>query len=185
MNDVTRILHRVDQGDPTAAEELLPLVYNELRRLAAARMAQEGPGHTLQPTALVHDAWLRLAGENKEHWQGRAQFFSAAAEAMRRILIERARGRARLKRGGEWQRVDLETLDLAVTTDDDLLLEVHEALNKLAELDASGAELIKLRFFAGLTNVEAAKILGLPERTAKRSWAYARAWLHQELSKRS
>lgn len=182
---MTRILNRVDQGDPKASDELLPLVYDELRKLAAAKMAHEAPGHTLQPTALVHDAWLRLVGENKEHWQGRAQFFSAAAEAMRRILIERARGRARLKRGGEWQRVELETLDLAVTTDDDLLLGVHEALDKLAELDASGAELIKLRFFAGLTNVEAAKLLGLPERTAKRTWAYARAWLHQELSKRT
>ena len=185
MSEVTRILDRAQQGDPNAAEELLPLVYDELRKLAAHKMAGEPSGQTLQPTALVHEAWLRLAGEEKEGWQGRAQFFSAAAEAMRRILIERARGKARLKRGGEWRRVELETLDLAATTDDDTLLAVNEALDKLAAVDPTGAELIKLRFFAGLSNVEAAKALGLAERTAKRAWFYARAWLHEELTKRS
>lgn len=183
MSEVTRILERAQQGDPKAAEELLPLVYDELRRLAAHKMAGEDPGQTLQPTALVHEAWLRLVGEEREHWAGRAQFFSAAAEAMRRILIERARGKARLKRGGAWQRVDLETVDLAATTDDDTLLAVHEALDKLAAVEPVGAELIKLRFFAGLSNLEAAKTLGLAERTAKRAWAYARAWLHEELTK--
>lgn len=185
MPDITQLLNTLSPEDPRAADQLLPLVYEELRKLAAAKMAREQPGQTLQPTALVHEAWLRLAGENKEQWQGRGQFFSAAAEAMRRILIERARGRARLKRGGDWQRVDLETLDLAVATDDDTLLAVHEALNKLAAVDPTGAELIKLRFFAGLSNVEAARALGLAERTAKRAWAYARAWLHQELTRAS
>jgi RNA polymerase sigma factor (TIGR02999 family) len=183
LSAVTRILNRVEQGDPKAAEELLPLVYEELRKLAAHRMAKEAPGQTLQPTALVHEAWLRLAGEEKARWAGRAQFFAAAAEAMRRILIERARAKARLKRGRDWQRVDLETLDLAVTTDEATLLAVHEALDKLAAVEPLGAELVKLRFFAGLSNVEAARTLGLAERTAKRAWAYARAWLHEELTK--
>ena len=185
MSDVTRILDRVEHGDPNAAEELLPLVYGELRKLAAHKMAGEDPGQTLQPTALVHEAWLRLAGEEKDRWEGRAQFFSAAAEAMRRILIERARGKARLKRGGDWQRVDLESLDLAATTDADTLLAVHEALDKLAAIEPAGAELVKLRFFAGLSNADAARALGLAERTAKRTWAYARAWLSQELTRKS
>jgi len=185
MSDVTRILDRVEHGDPNAAEELLPLVYGELRKLAAHKMAGEDPGQTLQPTALVHEAWLRLAGEEKDRWEGRAQFFSAAAEAMRRILIERARGKARLKRGGDWQRVDLESLDLAATTDADTLLAVHEALDKLAAIEPAGADLVKLRFFAGLSNADAARALGLAERTAKRTWAYARAWLHQELTRKS
>lgn len=185
MSDVTRVLDRVQQGDAEAAEQLLPLVYEELRRLAAHRMASEPPGQTLQPTALVHEAWLRLAGEEKDRWAGRAQFFSAAAEAMRRILIERARGKARLKRGGDWQRVDLESLDLAETADDDTLWAVHEALDKLAAIEPTGAELIKLRFFAGMSNADAARALGLAERTAKRTWAYSRAWLHQELSRTS
>jgi RNA polymerase sigma factor (TIGR02999 family) len=183
MSTVTAILDRAQAGDAQAAEELLPLVYAELRRLAAHRMSQEAAGHTLQPTALVHEAWLRLAGEEIDRWAGRAQFFAAAAEAMRRILIERARAKARLKRGGEWRRVDLETLDLAVATDDPLLLAVHEALDRLAAVEPTGAALIKLRFFAGLSNVEAAKTLGLSERTAKRTWACARAWLHEELTK--
>lgn len=185
MSDVTCLLERAQAGDPQAAEELLPLVYDELRKLAACKMANEAAGQTLQPTALVHEAWLRLAGEDKERWAGRAQFFSAAAEAMRRILIERARGKARLKRGGKWQRVAFETLDLAATTDDDTVLAVHEALNRLATVEPTGAELIKLRFFAGLSNIEAAQALGLAERTAKRVWAYARAWLHEELTRMS
>ena len=184
MSDVTRILNRVQQGDEKAAEELLPLVYEELRKLAAARMAQEQAGQTLQPTALVHEAWLRLTGGEQPSFDGRGHFFAAAAEAMRRILIENARRKCRLKRGGEWERVGLEDLDEAVTTNDDTLLAVHEALNKLATLDPVGAKLIELRFFAGLSNVDAAIVLGLAERTAKRTWAYARAWLHEELTRK-
>lgn len=185
MNDVTHILNRAQQGDAKAADELLPLVYEELRKLAAARMAQESAGHTLQPTALVHEAWLRLTGGQQPAFDGRGHFFAAAAEAMRRILVENARRKGRLKRGGEWERVGLENLDVAVSTNDDTLLAVHEALEKLASIDPLGAKLIELRFFAGLSNVDAAKALGLAERTAKRTWAYARAWLHEELMKRS
>ncbi len=185
MSDVTHILHRVQQGDAKAAGELLPLVYEELRKLAAARMAQEQAGQTLQPTALVHEAWLRLTGNEQPAFDGCGHFFAAAAEAMRRILIEKARSKARLKRGGEWERVSLDYLDVAVATDDDTLLAVHEALEKLVVIDPVGAKLIELRFFAGLSNVDAAKVLGLAERTAKRTWAYARAWLHEELTKKS
>ena len=157
MSDVTRILDRVQQGDPKAADELLPLVYEELRRLAAVRMAQEQANHTLQPTALVHEAWMRLTGGEQPAFDGCGPFFAAAAEAMRRILIENARRKGRLKRGSEWERVDLEHLDVAVTTNDDTLLAVHEALEKLAAIDPVGAKLIELRFFAGLSNVDAAK----------------------------
>ena len=181
MSDVTRILDRVQQGEAKAAEELLPLVYDELRKLAAHKMAQEAPGQTLQPTALVHEAWLRLAGADAGQWNGRGHFFAAAAEAMRRILVENARRKRRLKHGGGWQRIDLTHLDIASAADDDQLLAVDEALGKLAQRDPQGAELIKLRFFAGLPNVEAARLLGIPERSAKRTWAYARAWLHEEL----
>jgi len=183
VNDVTQILHRVQQGDAQAAGELLPLVYEELRKLATARMAHELPNQTLQPTALVHEAWLRLTGGAQPSFDGRGHFFAAAAEAMRRILVEKARRKGRLKRGGAWERVALENLDVAVTTDDDTLLAVHEALEKLAKVDSLGARLIELRFFAGLSNVDAAKALGLAERTAKRTWAYARAWLHEELTR--
>ena len=185
MSDVTHILQRVQQGDSKAAGELLPLVYEELRKLASVRMAQEQANQTLQPTALVHEAWLRLTGGEQPSFDGRGHFFAAAAEAMRRILVENARRKGRLKRGGEWERVDLEHLDVAVTTNDDTLLAVHEALEKLAVIDPVGAKLIELRFFAGLSNVDAAKALGLAERTAKRTWAYARAWLHEELTKKS
>src|SRR6185503_2602223 len=185
MSDVTRILTAIEQGDPKAAEELLPLVYEELRKLAAARMAHEQANQTLQPTALVHEAWLRLTNGEQPTFDGRGHFFAAAAEAMRRILVENARRKGRLKRGGEWERIGLENLDVAVTTDDDTLLAVHEALEKLATVDPLGAKLIELRFFAGLSNVDAAKAIGLAERTAKRTWAYARAWLHEELSRKS
>ena len=181
MSDVTRILDRVQQGEAKAAEELLPLVYEELRKLAAHKMANEAPGHTLQPTALVHEAYLRLVGSSSEPWNGRGHFFAAAAEAMRRILVENARRKQCLKHGGGLQRVGLTTLDLAQHTADEELLAVDEALDKLAQRDPQGAELIKLRFFAGLPNVEAARLLRIPERTAKRTWAYARAWLHEEL----
>ena len=182
MSEVTRILGSMEVGDPQAAEQLLPLIYEELRRLAAAKMAHETPGQTLQPTALVHEAWLRLVGEDRS-WANRHQFFSAAAEAMRRILIDRARHRGRVRHGGGLRRTSLDGLDLAISTDEDLLVLVSESLDQLAQHDASGAELIKLRFFAGLSNVEAAEVLGLSERTAKRTWAYARAWLYEEIQR--
>ncbi len=181
MSDVTRILDAIQQGDPKATEELLPLVYEELRKLAAHKMANEAPGQTLQPTALVHEAWLRLTGNEKQEWNGRGHFFAAAAEAMRRILVENARRKQRVKHGGAMQRIDLTTLDVAIITHDEHLLAVDEALDKLAARDPLGAQLIKLRFFAGLSNVDAARMLGIPERTAKRTWAYARAWLYEEL----
>jgi RNA polymerase sigma factor (TIGR02999 family) len=183
MSDVTQVLERVQQGDPTAAAELLPLVYNELRRLAAHKMANEAAGHTLQPTALVHEAWLRLVDAPDRHWNSRNHFFMAAAEAMRRILIERARRKARLKRGGDRQRVPLEELDLATNADADNLLLVEEALERLAAHDSRKAELVKLHFFVGLSLEEAAPVLGVSEPTAKRDWAYARAWLFQEIER--
>ncbi len=178
MSDVTRILDRVEQGDPKAGEELLPLVYEELRKLAAQKMANEAAGQTLQPTALVHEAWLRLVGDAQPTFENRGHFFSAAAEAMRRILVEKARRKRRLRHGGELQRVDFTDFDVAIAEDDDAVLAVSEALDRLAKLDSVAAELIKLRFFGGLANVEAARVLGLAERTATRTWAYARAWLY-------
>ena len=184
MADLTRVLNAAVRGDGIAAQQLLPLVYKELRQLAGAKMANEAPGQTLQPTALVHEAWLRLAGGNGvARFENRAHFFGAAAEAMRRILVDKARRKRRLKHGGELQRVDWAKLDLAMVESDDAVLAVSEALDRLALHDAIGAQLIKLRFFAGLPNVEAAKVLGLSERTAKRAWAYARAWLFEELRK--
>jgi RNA polymerase sigma factor (TIGR02999 family) len=181
MSDFTRILDRVQGGDPKAAHELLPLVYEELRKLAAHKMAGELPGQTLQPTALVHEAWLRLVGSTDQSWNSRGHFFAAAAEAMRRILVENARRKGRRKHGGELQRLDFSDLDVASAESDDAVLAVSEALDRLARHDPTGAELIKLRFFAGLSNADAAKALGLAERTAKRTWAYARAWLYEEL----
>jgi RNA polymerase sigma factor (TIGR02999 family) len=180
---VTQILEAVGSGDARAAEQLLPLVYDELRRLAAARMAREAPGQTLQPTALVHEAWLRLSGPKEAHWNSRAHFFGAAAEAMRRILIDNARRKQREKHGGGHERTGLTSIEVAVATQDERLLAVNEALEKLAAHDPVGAQLIKLRFFAGLPNVEAARLLGVPEGTAKRAWSYARAWLMAELKK--
>ncbi len=182
MSEVTRILDRVQRGEAQAADELLPLVYEELRKLAAQKMAGQPPGHTLQPTALVHEAYLRLAGSPNPEWEGRAHFFAAAAEAMRHILVDRARRKGRLRHGAGLQRVNLEDFNLPGPEDDDLVLAVNEALDKLAAHDPLSAELIKLRFFAGLPNVEAAQLLGLSERTAKRTWAYARAWLYRELT---
>jgi len=181
VSDVTRILDRVQQGDPKAAEELLPVVYEELRKLAAAKMAQQPPGQTLQATALVHDAYLRLTGGVRDQWQDRAHFFRAAAEAMRCILIENARKKSRWKRGGKLERVELEGLELAADTPPDTLLVVHEALDRLAAEDPPKAELVKLRFFIGLTNAEAAKVLGLSEPTVKRYWDFSRAWLLREI----
>lgn len=184
MSNLTQFLGRHARLRPEGAE-LLPLVYDELRRLAAHKMANEAPGQTLQPTALVHEAWLRLiTGNGKARFDNRAHFFGAAAEAMRRILVDNARRKRRLKHGGEFQRVDWTKLDLAMVESDDAVLAVSEALDRLVLHDAIGAQLIKLRFFAGLPNVEAAKVLGLSERTAKRTWAYARAWLFEELRKR-
>jgi RNA polymerase sigma factor (TIGR02999 family) len=170
---------------PQAAEGLLPLVYEELRKLAAQKMAGQPSDQTLQPTALVHEAYLRLVGTPNPEWQGRAHFFAAAAEAMRHILVDRARRKGRIRHGGGLQRVSIEHLDLPSPEDGEIVLAVSEALDKLAEHDPVGAELIKLRFFAGLPNTEAARLLGLPERTAKRTWAYARAWLFRELSRDS
>jgi RNA polymerase sigma factor (TIGR02999 family) len=183
VSDVTRILDRACQGDAKAGEELLPLVYQELRKLAAYRMAQEHAGHTLQPTALVHEAWLRLVNEGERTWQNRAQFFAAAAEAMRRILIERARRKHALKRGAGAEPIDLDQVDVACEADADTLIRVNEALEKLAVLDPQAAQVVKLRFFVGLDYVEAAKTLGISERSAKRCWTFARVWLHRELSR--
>ncbi len=181
MSEVTYILDRVEQGDPQAAGELLPLVYEELRKLAAARLAQQAPGQTLQATALVHEAYLRLTGGVRDKWQDRAHFFRAAADAMRCILIDNARRKSRWKRGGHLERVELEGLESAAETPPDTLLVVHEALERFEAEDAVKAELVRLRFFIGLTNAEAAKVLGLSEPTVKRYWDFARAWLLREI----
>jgi RNA polymerase sigma factor (TIGR02999 family) len=183
MTDITRILSAIEQGDAKAASELLPLVYEELRLLAAQKMSQEPPGQTLQATALVHEAYLRLVGPEEQNWDSRGHFFAAAAEAMRRILVENARRKKRVKHGGGLKRLDIAKLDVALSTDDETILLVDEALEKFIQVDEMGARLIKLRFFAGLPNIQAAKILGIPERTAKRTWAYARAWLHEEMKR--
>jgi RNA polymerase sigma factor (TIGR02999 family) len=183
MSDVTRILSAIDRGDRLAAEQLLPLVYDELRKLAALRLAQENPGQTLQPTALVHEAYLRLVDTEKVHqWDSRGHFFAAAAEAMRRILLNQARDKKRLKRGGGWRRVDLEHLSAVKDASDEDLLALEEALLSLEKENESCAQLVKLRFFTGLTLEDAASSLGLPRRTADRYWAFARAWLYQALS---
>jgi RNA polymerase sigma factor (TIGR02999 family) len=181
MSEVTRLLGAIEQGDPKAADQLLPLVYEELRRLAAQKMAHEAAGQTLQPTALVHEAWLRLTGSHDQPWNSRGHFFAAAAEAMRRILIDNARRKNRLRHGQGLARVDLDNVDVAVHADDDTLIRVDDALQKLAQEDPVKAELVKLRFFIGLSIAEAGQALGLSESTAKRYWVYARAWLYEEL----
>jgi RNA polymerase sigma factor (TIGR02999 family) len=182
MSEVTRILDRVQQGDAQATAELLPLVYEELRRLAGQKMANERAGHTLQPTALVHEAWLRLGGSEAPSFQNRAHFFGAAAEAMRRILIEHARQRIAARRGGGAQVLDLDEMDIAApAADDDRLLAVNEALERFALLDSRKAELVKLRYFVGMSHSEAAAALGIAVPTAKQWWAYARAWLAVEI----
>ncbi len=181
VEPVTRILAAAGAGDKQAAAELLPLVYNELRRLAAARMAQEKPGQTLQATALVHEAWLRLTGPNQIQWNGRGHFFGAAAEAMRRILLERARKKGRVRHGGHLQRVDLDQVTLATQDNDDILVAVDEALEKLAAESPQKAEIVKLRYFGGLEHAEIAEVLGVSEPTVRRAWAYARSWLYAEL----
>jgi RNA polymerase sigma factor (TIGR02999 family) len=183
MSDVTLILQKIEHGDPRAAEQLLPLVYQELRKLAASKMGRESAAQTLQPTALVHEAWLRLGGDSQQPWQNRAHFFGAAAEAMRRILIDRARRRSAQRHGGGQQRVNADDIDLADESQraDDQLLGVHEALEKFAKEEPQKAELVKLRYFAGLTLEEAANAMGIPEGTAKRWWTYSRARLYREL----
>jgi RNA polymerase sigma factor (TIGR02999 family) len=181
VSELTVILQRMDQGDPHAAKELLPLVYEELRKLAARKMARESPGQTLQATALVHEAWLRLGGDHQPEWQNRAHFFAAAAEAMRRILIDNARRKKYLRHGGGAERVNLDGLDLAAHMDDEQLLALHEALDQLAAHDAAKAQVVKLRFFAGLTHEQIAQVLGVSEPTVKRHWAYARAWLYRAI----
>jgi RNA polymerase sigma factor (TIGR02999 family) len=184
MSDVPRILDALQRGDRQAADQLLPLVYDELRKLAAARMANESAGHTLQPTALVHEAWLRLVGQDNPKFAGRAHFFAAAAEAMRRILIDRARRKHARRHGGGQVRVDIEQIDLASPDTDDRLLAINEALDKLAAQDPVEAQLVKLRYFAGMTTEEASSILGISPRTARNYWAHARTWLYNEITVR-
>jgi RNA polymerase sigma factor (TIGR02999 family) len=182
MTEVTRILSVIEQGDPAAAEQLLPLVYGELRRLAVAKLAQEKPGQTLQATALVHEAYLRLVDTDKaQHWNGRGHFFAAAAEAMRRILVEQARRKQRARHGGGRKRLDLDGLDLADAEASGDFLALDEALERLATEEEPAAAVVKLRYFAGLTIEQTAEALGLSVRTANRHWAYAKAWLYQQL----
>ena len=182
MSDVTQLLDALEQGDSNASDQLLPLVYEELRKLAAARMAQEKPGQTLQPTALVHEAWLRLTGaEERKVWNSRGHFFGAAAEAMRRILVERARRKARIRHGGEWEKVDLEHFTIATEDSSEAVLAVHDALEKLALESPQKAEIVKLRYFIGLGAAEIAAALGVSVPTVERHWAYARSWLYAEI----
>jgi RNA polymerase sigma factor (TIGR02999 family) len=181
MGDVTRMLHAIDRGDPLAAAELLPIVYHELRQLAARKLASERPGQTLQPTALVHEAWLRLVGHDDPSWDGRGHFFAAASEAMRRILIENARRKQRVKHGGGLERVDLESVDVACAMPPEELLALDEALIELERVDPTGAKIVQLRFFGGLTPPQIAQTLGLSLATVGRSWAFSRAWLFRKL----
>jgi RNA polymerase sigma factor (TIGR02999 family) len=182
MSEVTRILSAIEEGDPHAAEQLLPLVYEELRKLAAQKLVQEKPGQTLQATALVHEAYLRLVDTEKtQQWDSRGHFFAAAAEAMRRILVEQARRKGRLRHGGEFRRVDLPDAEVIASTDDEQILLLDEALTRLAALRPQAADLVKLRFFSGLTVEESAAMLGVAPRTARRLWVFARAWLRREM----
>lgn len=181
MGDVTVILNAIQRGERQAAEELIPLVYDELRRLAASRMARERPGQTIQATELVHEAYLRLLGSASQSWEGRPHFFAAAAEAMRRILIERARRKQRQKHGGNLQRADVDVIDLPGFESDERLLELHEALDRLESVNASAATLVKLRFFVGLTHAQSAEALGISRQTADNRWVFAKAWLYRAL----
>ena len=183
VSNVTRILNAIERGDVKATDDLLPAVYEELRLLAAQKLSKELPGQTLQATALVHEAYLRLLGAAGQNWQNRGHFFAAAAEAMRRILVENARRKKRLKRGGDQRKVDLEEAELTVCGPCDDLIALDEALEKLAQADKVKAELVKLRFFAGLTSEQAATVLGISHNTADRYWAYARSWLHLEIAR--
>lgn len=184
VNDLTQILQAVDRGDNHASEELLPIVYAELRALAAARMRSEAVGHTLQPTALVHEAWLRLTAGQQQSWQNRAHFFAAAAEAMRRILVEHARRKAGLKRGGGQQRLNIEDLNLAEATPDDKILLIDEAMEELERVNAERARVVMLKFFAGMTNVEVAETMHVSRSTVDRHWDCARTWLFQKIQQR-
>jgi len=181
MVNVTQILSQIESGDPSASEKLLPLVYEELRKLAAAKMAQEQPGQTLQATALVHDAYIRLVDGEDRQWNSRGHFFAAAAEAMRRILIENARSKGRAKRGGSARRVDLDSVELVSQMAPDELLRLNEAIDKLADEDEIAARLVEIRYFAGLSTEQAGAAIGVTTSTAYRHWAYARAWLHCDL----
>ena len=181
MSDVTRILDAIQQGDPRAAEELLPLVYEELRRLAAHKMAHEAPGQTLQPTALVHEAWLRLVGSSEQGWNSRGHFFTAAAEAMRRILIDNARRKRALRHGGQLARADLDDVDLPLPMPEDELLALDAALDRLTAFNVRAAELVKLCYFVGLTQEQAARELDVSVSTAERLWAFARTFLYREI----
>jgi len=183
VSELTHILEAVQRGEPSAADELLPLVYDELRRLAAQKMAHEIPGQTLQPTALVHEAWLRLVGNGNPQWNGRSHFFGAAAEAMRRILIENARRKRAARHGGGQARLDISEVEIAAVAKDDELLAVSDALEKLAARDRQKAELVKLRYFVGLTTEEAAEVLGISVPTADRWWSFSRAWLFEEIER--
>jgi RNA polymerase sigma factor (TIGR02999 family) len=181
MSEITRILTAIEQGDAKSTDELLPVVYNELRRLAAHKMSAEPAGHTLQPTALVHEAWLKLVAPPAQSWQNRAHFFGAAAEAMRRLLIARARRKGRQRRGAGAAHLDVDDLEIASPAPDDQLLALNDALDRFAALEPQQAELVKLRYFVGLKIDEAAEVLGISKATAKRWWAYARAWLFNEI----
>jgi RNA polymerase sigma factor (TIGR02999 family) len=181
MSEITQVLEAIGRGEGRPSEELLPLVYTELRKRAAVQLFHESPGQTLQPTALVHEAWLRMFGTGDNRWQNRAHFFGAAAQAMRRILIENARRKARLKRGANAVRVDIEAVELEAATPDDKVLMIDEALERLQAIDPEKARVVVLKFFGGLTNEAAAECLGVTERTVERHWAYAKAWLFQEI----
>lgn len=181
MSDITLVLDAISRGESQASEKLLPLVYNELRNLATARMLQESAGHTLQPTALVHEAWLRLAGDSDRNWKSRAYFFAAAAEAMRRILVDHARRKARMKHGGGQQRVNIEDVDLAEAGQDDKILMVNEALGHLERSHPERARVVVCKFFGGMANKEVADTLDISERSVERHWTCAKAWLFQEL----
>ena len=183
MNDITLILQAVGRGENQASEELLPLVYGELRRLAAGRMAKESAGHTLQPTALVHEAWIRLVEDGSRTWENRAHFFGAAAEAMRRILIDNARRKARIKHGGGQERINLDDLDLAAALPDEKILLMDEALERLRAENPETAQVVILKFFGGLTNEEIVQCLGSSDRTVRRQWNYAKAWLYNCITK--
>ena len=181
MNDITQVLQAVSRQEPGASDQLLSLVYAELRQLASLRMAQELASHTLQPTVLAHEAWLRLTGNGEQNWENRAHFFSAASEAMRRILVDNARRRARLKRGGDQQRVNVEDVELIMAAPDDKILLVDEALEQLQSEDKEKARVVVMKFFGGMTNQEIAHVLGVGERTVDRQWAYAKTWLFQKI----
>jgi RNA polymerase sigma factor (TIGR02999 family) len=185
MNDITRILNRVGEGEKHAAEELLPLVYAELRKLAASRMANQSSGETLQATALVHEAWLRLVHNDQKRWENRAHFFGAASEAMRRILIEKARRKSRIKHGGHLVRLDIENVDVASSSPDELIILVDEALEQYQKEDPEKSKIVVMKFFGGLTNQEIAETLGVTERTVERQWAYAKACLFKAIREKA